>query len=95
MFKHYIFKLKYVFAFLLFAVSITFLGEGNLLVRFEQKQEISKLQGEIDEYQRKFDSDRTVLNSLKNDPDALREVAREKYYMKTENEDIFIIEDED
>ena len=32
-----------------------------------------------------------ALKSLDNDPKALEQVAREKYYMKRANEDVFVI----
>ncbi|MBQ9641148.1 MAG: septum formation initiator family protein [Bacteroidaceae bacterium] len=93
--KVILFKLKYVFAFLLFAVAITFFGESSLINRYAQQQEISKLRGEIEAYQRRFNKDNAMLNSLKTDPEALRQIARERYYMKTPDEDIFVIEDEE
>lgn len=93
--KHFLFKLKYLFALIIFAVAITFFGEGSLINRFAQWEEIDKLRSEIDDYQRKFNQDHETLNSLKNDPDALKQVARERYYMKTPDEDIFVIEDEE
>ena len=93
--KYFLFKLKYVFAFLLFAVAITFFGESSLINRYAQQQEINKLKSDIDTYQRKFNQDKAMLNSLKTDPEALKQIARERYYMKTPDEDIFVIEDED
>ena len=36
-----------------------------------------------------------MLKSLKSDPEALKKVARERYYMKTDDEDIFVIEDDE
>ena len=93
--KYFLFKLKYVFAFLLFAVAITFFGESSLINRYAQQQEINKLKSEIDTYQRKFNQDKAMLNSLKTDPEALKQIARERDYMKTPDEDIFVIEDED
>jgi cell division protein FtsB len=93
--KRYLFKLKYVFAFLIFGACITFVGESSLINRMEQWKEITKLKSEIDIYQRRFNQDKETLNSLKNDPEALKQIARERYYMKTEDEDIFVIEDED
>lgn len=94
-YRHILFKLKYLVAFVIFAVCITFLGESSLINRAEQKKEIARLRNEIDEQQRRFDSDHTELVRLKQDPEAVREVARERYYMKTDKEDIFVIEDEE
>ena len=93
--KRYLFRMKYVLAFAIFAIAITFFGESSLINRMSQKKEIDKLSTEIEEEQQKFKNDRETLNSLKNDPEALKRVARERYYMKAEDEDIFVIEDEE
>lgn len=94
-FRHILFKIKYLIAFAIFAVCITFLGESSLINRLAQKREISRLKSEIDEQQRRFDADHEELVRLKNDPEAVRQVARERYYMKTMDEDIFVIEDDE
>lgn len=93
--KRYLFRMKYVLAFAIFAIAITFFGESSLINRMSQKKEIDKLSTEIEEQQQKFKHDKETLNSLKNDPEALKRVARERYYMKAEDEDIFVIEDEE
>ena len=93
--KYWAFKLKYLVALAIFVVAIGFVGENCLVNRIGQQQEIAKLKGEIDEYNRKFEKDKATLDALKHDPDAMKEVARSRYYMKTDNEDIFIIEEED
>lgn len=93
--KRYLFRMKYLVALAIFAIAITFFGESSLINRMSQKKEIDKLSTEIEEQQKKFKHDKETLNSLKNDPEALKRVARERYYMKAENEDIFVIEDEE
>ena len=93
--KHWFFKLKYVIALVVFIVAIGFVGESSILNRIGQQQEISRLKGEIDDYNRKFEQDKQTLYALKNDPEAIKEVARSRYFMKTDNEDIFIVEEED
>lgn len=92
--KQWIFKLKYVVALAIFVGAIGFVGESSIVHRIAQQQEISRLKSEIDEYNRKFEQDRKTLNALKNDPEAIREVARSRYYMKTDDEDIFIVEED-
>lgn len=88
------FKLKYIVALVIFVVAIGFIGESSIMNRISQQREISGLKGEISEYDRKFESDRQTLEALKHDHDAMKEVARSRYYMKTDDEDIFIIEDD-
>lgn len=92
--KYWVFKLKYVVALAIFAGTIGFVGDSSLVNRLEQKREISHLKGEIDEYNRKFNQDKKTLEALKNDPEAVKEVARSRYFMKTDKEDIFIVEEE-
>ena len=93
--KYWIFKLKYVVALAIFVGTIGFVGESSIVNRISQQREISRLKGEINEYNRKFNQDKKTLDALKNDPEALKEVARSRYFMKTDNEDIFIVEDEE
>jgi len=87
-------KFKYPLTVLVFLLIITFVGDGSLTERYAHKKEITSLKQEINKYQKKFDEDKNTLNRLKNDPEAIKEVARGKYYMKTEDEDIFVIKDE-
>ncbi|MBQ8709567.1 MAG: septum formation initiator family protein [Bacteroidaceae bacterium] len=93
--KSWFFKLKYVIALVVFIIAIGFVGESSIVNRIGQQREISKLKEEIDEYNRKFEQDRKTLEALKHDPEAVKEVARSRYFMKTDNEDIFIVEDEE
>ena len=82
--KQWFFKLKYVIALLVFIVAIGFVGESSVVNRIGQQREISRLKGEIDEYNRKFEKDRQTLHALKNDVEAIKEVARSRYFMKTD-----------
>ncbi|MCQ2213835.1 MAG: septum formation initiator family protein [Bacteroidaceae bacterium] len=93
--RHYLFKLKWLLATAIFVVFVGFVGENCLMNRWEQKKEISRLKSEIDEQNRKFERDRVTLERLKNNPDAIKEVARERYFMKTDDEDVFVFQDED
>lgn len=93
--KQWFFKLKYVIALAVFVIAIGFVGESSVVNRISQQREISRLKGEIDEYNRKFEQDKKTLHALKHDPEAVKEVARSRYFMKTDKEDIFIVEDDE
>ncbi|MBQ9665003.1 MAG: septum formation initiator family protein [Bacteroidaceae bacterium] len=92
---YWVFKLKYFVALAIFVGVTGFVGESSIVNRIGQRQEIAKLKGEIEEYNRKFDTDKQTLDALKNDHEAVKEVARRRYYMKTDNEDIFIVEEDE
>lgn len=90
-FKYFI---KYMVALGIFIALIGFVGEHCIRERYKRKVEITELQMKIKEQRQKFDKDNKELERLKKDPEAVRKVAREKYFMKTADEDVFIIEDE-
>lgn len=86
-------KSKWAIATGLFFLIISFTGEARLIERFHQWREIRMLKEEIKGYNETFERDKASLERLKRDPDAVVEVARERYYMKTDDEDIFIVEE--
>ena len=88
------YSIKYMVALGIFIAMIGFVGEHCLRERYKRKVEITELQMKIKEQRQKFNKDNKELERLKKDPEAVRKVAREKYFMKTSNEDVFIIEDE-
>ena len=88
------YSIKYMVALGIFIALIGFVGEHCLRERYKRKVEITELQMKIKEQRQKFNKDNKELERLKKDPEAVRKVAREIYFMKTSNEDVFIIEDE-
>ena len=93
--KQLIIKLKWCVASAIFIIAIGFIGEDCWINRYSKRKEIAHLKGEIAEHERKFNEDKAKLNSLKNNPEAVKVVARERYYMRTDDEDIFIIEEDE
>ena len=97
--KEFLLKLlmeyRYVVALVIFALTIGFIGEHCIVNRIAQKQTIAELNNKIDEQVKKFNKDKEKLNKLRNDPETVKQVAHEMYYMKTADEDVFVIEDED
>jgi cell division protein FtsB len=57
-------------------------------------KEINELEDNKEYYQQEIKSDSINIKLLKN-PDQIEKYAREKYYMKKDSEDIYIIEFED
>ena len=86
---------KYWITVLLFASIIGFVGDNSLIHRIQHKHTISILNDEIDKYQKMFNDNQTKLKQLATNPEAIEKVARERYFMKKENEDIFIFEKKD
>ena len=48
---------------------------------------------EIEKYQADYEENTKRLNEITTNPDAIEQIAREKYLMKKPNEDIYVFED--
>jgi cell division protein FtsB len=83
---------RYLLAITAFAVWITFFDENNLFVQHRRTRELSDLKSKIDYYHNQVNLTKKELDDLKNDPAALEKYAREKYFMKRDNEEVYIID---
>jgi len=93
-FKLYVAKLnKYVLVIIVF-LTITFtVGDSNLYKRHQYDEKIQTLEKEIKYYQREIEINRKKLEDLHSNKERLERFAREEYFMKEEDEDVFIIVD--
>ena len=66
------------------------MGENSILSHIQNKVTISELEAEIAKYRSFYETDRRKMDRLDSDPRAIEEIAREKYFMKREDEDIFV-----
>ena len=89
----FICRRKYLISVVAFAVIIGFLDENSLFRRLAYEREISQLKEEIEKYRADYEENTKRLNELNSNPDAIEQVAREKYLMKKPNEDIYVFED--
>ena len=72
-------------------VWMLFFDENSYLTHKEYNSEIEELETWIDYHKQKIAQDKGTIASLK-DSLKLKRYAREKYFMKRKNEDIYIIE---
>lgn len=86
---------KYVITISAFAVIIGFLDENSAIRRIGYAREISRLQSEIKKYRADYEENTEKLNELSTNPEAIEQIAREKYLMKKPNEDIYVFEDKE
>lgn len=82
---------RYVIILIVFCVWMLFFDENSYLVHREFNKEIDELETAIDFYKKKIEEDKLTISSLK-DSLQIEKFAREKYLMKKENEDLYIIE---
>ena len=84
-------KKTYVIIILFFVIWMTFFDTNSLLMHFELNQKIKKLKNQKIYYQNEIKKDRTSINEIESDS-GIEKYAREKLFMKKENEEIFLIE---
>jgi len=76
-----------------FAVLTFTVGDSNLYKRYTYDEKIKSLEKEIGQYEEEIRINKKKLNDLRTDKEGLERFAREEFYMKKANEDIFIIKD--
>lgn len=92
--NNFIFKLitnVFVIILIPFIIWMLFFDENSYLVHRKFNKEIEDLESTISFYKAKIEKDKETIKKLE-DSLELERFAREKYLMKKENEDIYIIE---
>ena len=86
---------KYLIAVLVLLVWLLVFDRNSLIDRVKYIRTLNDLEDEKQYYIEKIDEDSRRLTELRTDKDNLEKFAREQYFMKKENEDIFVIVTED
>ena len=85
------FKNKYIITLLFFSFWILFIDDYNLIKQYKLQKDVEKLENKKAYYLFEIKKDSIELYHLKNTKEEQEKFAREKFLMKKENEDIFII----
>jgi len=81
---------KYLVVTVAFIVIVAFLDQNNIFRRAAQKREIKQLETEIEQYRRQIEHDEKMLREFDSDSLLKEHLAREKYGMRREDEDVFL-----
>ena len=72
--------------------ALTFvMGDSSLYKRYTYDEKIRSLEKEFKHYQKEIEINSKKLNDLHTDKEGLERFAREEYFMKKPNEDVYII----
>jgi cell division protein FtsB len=85
-------KNKYIIALIAFVVWMIFFDAKDILTQRERTSELHELQESKTYYTAEIAKERKALEELKSNPAGIEKFAREKYMMKRDNEDLFIIQ---
>ncbi len=89
-----IFKNKYLITGSVFLVWMLFFDRNDLASQLDYRDDVNKLKAEKEFYIKEIAQVEKDLTELTTDQQKLEKFAREKYLMKKDNEDVFVIVEE-
>jgi len=90
-----IIKNKYLLTFIGLSIWVIFFDKNDLKTELELRREVMLLEEERNYFAREIHSITSDIKELYTNPKTLEKFAREKYLMKRDNEEIFVIVEEE
>ncbi len=88
---HYVFTNKYLITGMAFAIWMMFFDRNDFPLQFQRIRELNKLEQNQKNMTVLISNTQKELELLKTNPETLEKYAREKYMMKKDNEDLYIV----
>ena len=85
---------KYAITIIIGVLAVGFVDENSFLHRFQLEMQISDLEDEIAKYNEQNESDLKKLKEMRQGSQAFQKIARERYFMKADDEDIYVLSDD-
>ena len=85
----------YFIAAVLFVGWMVFFDANDLYSQYQLKRKLNDLENQRDHYLQEIEKVKKEREALLNDKTELERFAREKYYMKKEGEEVFVIVEEE
>ncbi|MFT3825886.1 MAG: septum formation initiator family protein [Chitinophagaceae bacterium] len=82
---------KYLLAALGVGLWLLFFDDRDVITTYKHRQELHKLEETRDYYKDRIEETKVELEQLKQNPALLEKYAREKYLMKRDNEDLYVM----
>lgn len=82
---------KYLITIVVGIAVVGVFDENSFLQRIKYDIEIDQLKGEIDKYNKITEAANEELREINHNPRAIEKIARERYFMKADDEDIFVL----
>jgi cell division protein DivIC len=86
-------KNKYIIVILAFLIWMTFFDPKDFGIIYSRTQKLKELKESEKHLTTEIANTRAELSLLKSDAESIETYAREHYYMKKDNEDLFIVRD--
>lgn len=86
-------KNKYIISIIVFAVWMMFFDRNDFISQYSYRQDLKKLESDKEYYTQEIAKNKIDMQDLMSDRIHLEKFARERYLMKKDSEDIFLIVD--
>ena len=93
-FSKFVSRRKYLIVSVLGIILIGFVGENSIMKHVQNRMLVREMKAEIEVYNTQYEKDEHTLKELQRNPKAIRKIAREQYFMKADDEDIFVLSDD-
>lgn len=85
-------KDKYVIVILFTVVWMIFFDRHDIISQFQARMKLKEMRKDKEYFRQKIDEVKKERDELMQNPQTMEKFAREKYFMKKDNEDIFILD---
>lgn len=85
---------KYAITIIIGVLLVGFVDDNSFMRRAQLDMQISDLTSEIEKYNTLNDNNMRQLKSLRQGHEAYEKIARERYFMHADDEDIFVLSDD-
>ena len=82
---------KYLITFVFFLIWVFFIDTFDILTQIKMQKELNQLKRQEEFYRNEIAKDSIMIYNLNNNSEEQERYARERFLMKKENEDLFII----
>ena len=86
--------LKYAVVCVAAVLIVGFLDENSLWNHLKNRERIEELTEEKARFNAAYERDKAKIRELDRNPKAMEKIARERYFKKTDDEDIFVLREE-
>lgn len=85
---------KYWIVVIIGVLIVAVLDENSFYQRVKYELEIRDLKAQISAYNKEYKRDEVLLKELRQNPKAITKIARERYFMKADDEDIYVLDED-
>ncbi len=86
---------KYLIALTAFIILMLFIDHNDIFMQLDRRRQLNDLMASRQFYEKQIEQTRKNLADLQNNSAALEKYAREKFLLKRDNEDLFVIPSEE